>query len=48
MALAEYALSKRTEVYGTMDFDKVSGAASVGLPGKDHQTGVALGLRTIF
>ncbi|REE23416.1 putative porin [Paraburkholderia sp. BL27I4N3] len=48
VALAEYALSKRTEVYGTVDFDKVSGAASVELPGKNNQTGVALGLRTIF
>ncbi|MBB5469490.1 putative porin [Paraburkholderia sp. CI2] len=48
VALAEYALSKRTEVYGTVDFDKVSGAASVELPGRDNQTGVALGLRTIF
>jgi predicted porin len=35
-------------VYGTVDFDKVSGAASVELPGKSNQTGVALGLRTIF
>ncbi|WP_233807435.1 porin [Paraburkholderia sp. HP33-1] len=48
VALAEYALSKRTEVYGTVDFDKVSGAASVELPGRNNQTGVALGLRTIF
>ncbi|WP_407945283.1 porin [Paraburkholderia antibiotica] len=48
VALAEYALSKRTEVYGTVDFNKVSGAASVELPGRDNQTGVALGLRTIF
>ncbi|PQV46423.1 porin-like protein [Paraburkholderia sp. BL21I4N1] len=48
VAPAEYALSKRTEVYGTVDFDRVSGAASVELPGKNSQTGVALGLRTIF
>jgi predicted porin len=48
VALAEYALSKRTEVYGTVDFDKVSGAASVELPGRSNQTGVALGMRTIF
>lgn len=48
VTLAEYALSRRTEVYGTVDFDKVSGAASVELPGKNNQTGVALGLRTIF
>ncbi|MCC8396707.1 porin [Paraburkholderia sp. MMS20-SJTR3] len=48
VGLAEYALSKRTEVYGTVDFNKVSGAASVELPGRNNQTGVALGLRTIF
>lgn len=48
VGLAEYALSKRTEVYGTVDFDKVSGAASVELPGKNNQTGIAIGLRTIF
>jgi hypothetical protein len=35
-------------VYGTVDFDDVSGTASVVLPGKNNQTGVALGLRTIF
>ncbi|MBB5505520.1 putative porin [Paraburkholderia sp. JPY681] len=48
VGLAEYALSKRTEVYGTVDFDQVSGAASVELPGRNNQTGVALGLRTTF
>jgi predicted porin len=48
VALAEYALSKRTEVYGTVDFNKVNGAATVELPGRSNQTGVALGLRTIF
>ena len=39
---------KRTEVYGTVDFDKVSGTASVELPGKSNQTGVALGLAYDF
>jgi predicted porin len=48
VALAEYSLSKRTEVYGTVDFNKVSGAASVELPGRGNQTGVALGLRNFF
>jgi len=48
VALAEYALSKRTEVYGTVDFNKVSGAADVELPGRSNQTGVAIGLRNIF
>ncbi|SAL44246.1 porin [Caballeronia peredens] len=48
VALAEYALSKRTEVYGTVDFNKVTGAAEVELPGRSNQTGVSIGLRTIF
>jgi predicted porin len=39
---------KRTEVYGTVDFDKILGTAPVESPGKSNQTGVALGLRTIF
>jgi hypothetical protein len=34
--------------YGIVDFDTVSGAASVELPGRNNQTGVALGLRTIL
>jgi predicted porin len=48
VAVAEYALSKRTEVYGTVDFNKVSGAADVELPGRSNQTGVSVGLRNIF
>jgi predicted porin len=48
VALAEYALSKRTEVYGTVDFNKVTGAADVELPGRSNQTGVSVGLRNIF
>ncbi|BCF91427.1 MULTISPECIES: porin [Paraburkholderia] len=48
VAVAEYSLSKRTEVYGTVDFNKVTGAATVELPGTSNQTGVSLGLRTIF
>jgi predicted porin len=48
VALAEYSLSKRTEVYGTVDFNKVDGAAGVELPGRGNQTGVALGLRNFF
>lgn len=46
--LAEYALSKRTQVYGTVDYNKVSGAARVELPGKSTQVGVATGIRHIF
>jgi predicted porin len=48
VGLAEYALSKRTEVYGTVDFNKVNGAATVELPGRSNQTGVSIGLRNIF
>ncbi len=47
-AIAEYALSKRTEVYGAIDFNKVSGAATVELPGTSNQTGVSIGIRNIF
>jgi predicted porin len=48
VAVAEYALSKRTEVYGTVDFNKVTGAATVELPGTSNQTGVSVGIRNIF
>ena len=48
VALAEYSLSKRTEVYGTVDFNKVTGAGTVELPGRSNQTGIAIGLRNIF
>ncbi|WP_375542607.1 porin [Paraburkholderia sp. CNPSo 3272] len=48
VALAEYSFSKRTEVYGTVDFNKVNGAAGVELPGRSNQTGVAIGLRNFF
>jgi predicted porin len=48
VALAEYALSKRTEVYGTIDFNKVNGAATVELPGRSNQTGISIGLRNLF
>jgi predicted porin len=48
VAVAEYALSKRTEIYGTVDFNKVNGAAAVQLPGRNNQTGVSIGVRNIF
>jgi predicted porin len=48
VALAEYSLSKRTEVYGTVDFNKVTGAATVELPGRSNQTGISIGMRNIF
>ena len=46
--LAEYALSKRTEVYGTVDFTLGTGAFLAGYPGRNNQTGIAVGLRNIF
>ncbi len=46
--LGEYSLSKRTQVYGTVDFNKVSGGTSTELPGRGNQTGVAAGIRHSF
>ncbi|HEM8494636.1 porin [Burkholderia multivorans] len=46
--LAEYELSKRTEIYGTVDYNRVSGAADVELPGRGNQTGFAIGMRSFF
>jgi predicted porin len=46
--LAEYSLSRRTEVYGTVDFTRGTGAATADFPGRNNQTGVAIGMRNIF
>ena len=46
--LAEYSLSKRTQVYGTVDFNRTSGGANAEMPGKNNQTGLGVGLRHIF
>jgi hypothetical protein len=35
-------------VYGTVDFNKVTGAGVVELPGRSNQTGVSVGLRNLF
>lgn len=48
VALAEYSLSKRTQVYGTVDYNHVSGGATTELPGSNSQIGVAAGIRHIF
>jgi predicted porin len=48
VVVAEYSLSKRTQLYGTVDFNKVSGGAATELPGKSNQLGVASGIRHIF
>ncbi|HXZ06674.1 MAG TPA: porin, partial [Paraburkholderia sp.] len=44
----EYALSKATQVYATVDYNKVSGGAVDELPGSSNQTGVAVGIRHFF
>lgn len=46
--LAEYSLSKRTQVYGTVDYNKLTKAAQTELPGNGTQMGVAAGIRHIF
>ncbi len=54
--LAEYSLSKRTQLYGTVAYDKVKTGAIPELPGgtgsgtggKTNQVGVGLGIRHIF
>ena len=46
--LAEYSLSKRTQVYGTVDYNKLTKAATTELPGNGTQMGVAAGIRHIF
>ena len=48
VAVAEYSLSKRSQVYGTVDWNKVSNAASNEIAGKNHQVGAAVGFRHIF
>jgi predicted porin len=46
--LAEYELTKRTELYGTVDFNRVTGAVYVELPGRNNQTGVAIVMTSFF
>jgi predicted porin len=48
VALAEYALSKTTTVYGTIDYNKASKAQIVELAGKSSVTDVAFGIRHVF
>lgn len=48
VAVAEYSLSKRSQVYGTVDWNKVSDAASGEIAGKSNQVGAAVGFRHIF
>ena len=46
--VAEYSLSKRSEVYGTIDFTRGTGSAAADFPNRNNQTGLAVGLRNIF
>jgi predicted porin len=46
--LAEYSLSKGTTAYGTVDFTHGAGAAQADFPGRNNQTGVAVGFRNVF
>lgn len=46
--LGEYSLSKRTQVYGTVDFNRVTGGTYTELPGKDNQIGMGVGVRHSF
>lgn len=46
--LAEYSLSKRTQVYGTVDYNHALGAAALDFPGRSNQTEVGIGMRHSF
>ena len=48
IAVAEYALSKRTQVYGTVDYNKVRDASTGDISGRTSQVGGGLGIRHIF
>jgi predicted porin len=48
VAVAEYALSKRTQLYGTVDFNKVYDASTAEVSSGSTQLGVATGIRHIF
>jgi len=48
VAVGEYSLSKRTQVYGVVDFTRVTKGARLQLPGKSNQTGLTVGMRHVF
>jgi len=48
VAVAEYALSKRSQVYATIDYNKVKDAARDEIAGSGSQVGAAVGFRHIF
>ncbi|SCU74614.1 Porin Gram-negative type [Cupriavidus necator] len=48
VGVAEYSLSKRSQLYATLDYNKASGAAVFDFPGKSNQTGFGVGMRHSF
>lgn len=48
VTLLEYSLSKRTTIYATADFNRVTGAAASELPNRTYQIGAGTGLRVRF
>ena len=48
VAVAEYSLSKRTQVYGTVDYNKVNDAVTGEIAGRTSQIGAGVGIRHIF
>jgi len=46
--LAEYGLSRRTTLYGTVDYTLANGSQRFGLPNRKDQTGSGVGLRHRF
>ncbi|MGI4847089.1 MAG: porin, partial [Janthinobacterium lividum] len=48
VAVAEYALSKRTQLYGTVDYNRAKEAAAVELAGRGNVTTGGVGIRHIF
>ena len=46
--VAQYALSKRTQLYGALDYNKVKDGATPELVGKSNITSLGLGVRHIF
>ncbi|OZI77323.1 porin [Bordetella genomosp. 12] len=48
VGVAEYSLTKRTQLYGTVDYNKVYDASAVDIAGQSSQVGAAVGIRHIF
>ncbi|MGK8207832.1 porin [Burkholderia cenocepacia] len=48
VGLAEYSLSTRTQIYGTVDYNHAFGAAAFDFPGNSNQTEVGIGMRHAF